>query len=118
MKSNVKTINRPIILGFAAAMWLTCGLVASNAHGNEVRSETVKFADLNLSSPEGVEALYGRIHAAARRVCDQPAGEQAGIGRCMRKTEGEAIGKVNVPLLIAFYQKKTGSLPQTITAKR
>ena len=78
MKSNVKTLNRPI-LGCAAAMWLACSLVASNAHaGDEARSETVKFADLDLSSPAGVEALYGRIHAAARRVCDQPPGEQAG----------------------------------------
>ena len=117
MKSNVKTVNRPI-LAYAAAMWLACGLVAATAHADEVRSETVKFADLNLSSPQGVEALYVRIHAAARRVCDQPAGEQAGIGRCMRKTEAEAIGKVNVPLLTAFYQKKTGSQPQTITASR
>jgi UrcA family protein len=118
MKSNVKTVNRHI-LGYAAAMWLACGLVASNAHaGDQVRSETVKFADLNLSSPAGVEALYGRIHAAARRVCDQPAGGQAGIGRCMRKAESEAIGKVDVPLLTAFYQKKTGSLPQTFTANR
>jgi len=118
MKSNVKTVSRPI-LGYAAAMWLACGLVASNAHaGEEAYSETVKFADLNLSSPEGVEALYGRIHAAARRVCDQPAGEQAGIWGCMKKAESEAIGKVNVPLLTAFYQKKTGSLPQTIIANR
>jgi UrcA family protein len=118
MKSNVKTVNR-LILAYAAAMWLACGLVASNAHaGDEASSETVKFADLNLSSPEGVEALYGRIHAAARRVCAQPAGEQAGTGRCMKKAESEAINKVNVPLLTAFYQKKTGSQPQTITASR
>jgi UrcA family protein len=118
MKSNVKTINRPI-LAYAAAMWLACGLVASNAHaGDEARSETVKFADLDLSSPAGVEALYGRIHAAARRVCDQPPGEQAGVSRCMKKTESATIGKVNVPLLTAFYQKKTGSQPQPITANR
>ena len=118
MKSNVKTIDRPI-LAYAAAMWLACVLVGSNAHaGDDARSETVKFSDLNLSSPEGVEALYGRIHAAAQRVCAQPAGDEAGIGRCMRKTEAEAIGKVNVPLLTAFYQKKTGSQPQTITASR
>jgi UrcA family protein len=118
MKSNVKTVNRPI-LAYAAAMWLACGLVASSAHaGDEARSETVKFADLNLSSAAGVEALYGRIHEAARRVCDQPAGEEAGIGRCMRKAESEAIGKVNVPLLTALYQKKTGSPPQAITASR
>ena len=118
MNSNVKTANCNI-LGYAAAMALACALIASNAHaGDEARSETVKFADLNLSSSQGVEALYGRIHAAARRVCDQPAGEQAGIGRCMRKTESAAIGKVNVPLLTAFYQQKTGSQPQTITANR
>jgi hypothetical protein len=36
----------------------------------------------------------------------------------MTKAESEAIGKVNVPLLTAFYQKKTGSHPQTITASR
>jgi UrcA family protein len=118
MNSNVKADNRTI-RAYAIAMWLACALVASNAHaGDEVRSETVKFADLNLGSPAGVEALYGRIHAAARRVCDQPAGEQAGIRGCMRKAESEAIGKVNVPLLTAFYQKKTGSQPQTITANR
>jgi UrcA family protein len=118
MNSNVKTANRTIV-GYAAAMALACVLVASNARaGDEVRSETVKFADLNLGSQAGVEALYGRIHAAARRVCDQPAGEQAGIRACMGKAESEAIGKVNVPLLTAFYQKKTGSHPQTITANR
>jgi UrcA family protein len=94
-------------------------LVASNAQAGEaVHSETVKFADLNLSSSAGVEALYGRIHAAAWRVCRQPAGEQAASTRCVRKAESEAIGKVNVPLLTAFYQTKTGSQPQTITANR
>ena len=118
MNSNVKADNRTI-RAYAIAMWLACALVTSNAHaGDEVRSETVKFADLNLGSPAGVEALYGRIHAAARRVCDQPAGEQAGIRACMTKAESEAIGKVNVPLLTGFYQTKTGSHPQTITANR
>jgi UrcA family protein len=117
MKSSVKTVNRSI-LGYAAAMALACVLVASNAHAGDDRSETVKFADLNLSSPAGVEALYERIHAAVRRVCEQPAGEWAAVRKCMTKTESQAIGKVNVPSLTAFYQKKTGSQPPTITANR
>jgi UrcA family protein len=118
MNSNVKTANRTI-LGYAAAMALACVSVAFNAHADDqVRSETVKFADLNLSTPAGVEALYGRIHAAARRVCDQPPGELAATRACMTKAESEAIGKVNAPLLTAFYQKKTGSHPQTIIANR
>jgi UrcA family protein len=117
MKSKFQTVDRPI-LAYAAALWLACGLVASNVHAGDSRSETVKFADLNLSSPAGVEALYGRIHAAAWRVCEQPAGELAAVGRCIRKTEAEAIGKVNVPALTAFYQTKTGSFPKTVTAHR
>lgn len=117
MNSNVKT-NKRNILGYATATWLVCALAAFSAHAGDTRSETVKFADLNLGTPAGVEALYGRIHAAARRVCEQPAGELAATGGCIRKAESTAIGKVNVPLLTAFYQKKTGTYPQTITANR
>jgi UrcA family protein len=117
MNSNAKTENRTI-LACAAAMWLACTLVASNAHAGDSRSETVKFADLNVSTQAGAEALYGRIHAAARRVCDQPAGEMEAVASCMKKAESEAIGKVNAPLLTAYYQNKTGTHPQTITARR
>lgn len=118
MNSNVKSANRSIV-AYATALSLACVLVGFNAYaGDDARAETVKFVDLNLDTPAGVEALYGRIHAAARRVCEQPAGEQAAVRGCMKKAESDAIGKVNSPLLTAFYQKKTGSQPQTITANR
>jgi UrcA family protein len=117
MNSNIKAVNRGTV-GYVAAMWLACVLIAFNAHAADDRSEIVKFADLNLGTQAGVEALYTRIHAAAWRVCEQPAGEQAAIRGCMTKTESSAIGRVNVPLLTAFYQKKTGTQPQTITANR
>ena len=116
MNSNVKSNSRSMV--GATATWLACVLVAFNAHAGDSLSETVKFSDLDLGSPAGVEALYSRIHAAARHVCQQPAGEQAAVGRCMRNAEAGAIGKVNNPLLTAFYQKKTGSSPPTITANR
>lgn len=117
MNSNVKS-DRSAILAYAAALWLACGLIASNAQADDARSETVKFTDLNLDSQAGVEALYGRIHAAAWRVCRQPGGELAAVKGCMTKAESQAIGKLNNSLLTAFYQKKTGSQPQTITASR
>ena len=116
MNPNVKSDPRRIV--GATAMWLVCVLVAFNAQAGEVRTETVKFSDLNLGAPAGVEALYGRIHAAAQHVCDQPYPKMAEVRRCMAKAESDAIGKVNVPLLTAFYQQKTGSHPQTITANR
>ena len=117
MNTIVKSDKRTM-LAYAAALWLACGLVASNANADDSRSETVKFSDLNLSSQAGVEALYGRIHAAARRVCELPAGEQTGTRKCMAKAESEAIARVNAPLLTAFYQNKTGGHPPTITANR
>jgi UrcA family protein len=117
MNSNLKT-HSPVFVAYAAAAALACVLLASNAYADDqARSETVKFADLDLSTQVGVEALYDRIHAAARRVCVQPGSLVSG-STCMRKAEGEAIGKVNAPLLTAYYQKKTGSHPQTLTAKR
>jgi len=118
MNSNLKTDNRTIV-AFATATWVVCTLVASNAYADEqVRSETVKFADLNVGTSAGAEALYGRIHAAARRVCDQPSGEMAAVSTCIAKAESDAIAKVNVPLLTAYYQKKSGNRPPAITASR
>jgi len=118
MNSNVKSGNRTI-RGYATVMTLACVFAAFNVQASDdARAETVKFVDLNLDTPAGVEALYGRIHAAAQRVCQQPAGELAAVRGCMKKAESDAIGKVNSPLLTAFYQKKTGSQPQTITANR
>jgi UrcA family protein len=118
MNSNLKTRN-PVFVAYAAAAALACALLTSNAYADDqARSETVKFADLDLSTQVGVEALYDRIHAAARRVCAQPGSLVAGSTWCMKKAEGDAVGKVNAPLLIAYYQKKTGSPPQTLTANR
>jgi UrcA family protein len=117
MNSIVKTDNRTL-LAYLAAMCLASVLVGTNAFADDVRSETVKFADLNVGSQAGVEALYRRIHAAARRVCDQPAGESTAIRPCVTKAESQAIGKLNLPLLTAFYQKMTGKVPDTFTANR
>lgn len=118
MNSKVKTANHGV-RGYSIAMCLACVLVAFNAHAGDVRSETVKFADLNLGTTSGVQALYLRIHAAARRVCAKPAGPWEMADRsCVAKAESEAIGKVNVPLLTSFYQSKTGTQAPTIIANR
>ena len=51
---------------------------ASNARAAEqsvgIPSVTVRYADLNLNTAEGVEALYARLRAAAKDVCDQHEG--------------------------------------------
>jgi UrcA family protein len=101
------------------AMVLACVLVASNARaGDPPRSETVKFADLNLDTSAGAEALYGRIHRAALHVCSDQDEFAEGIRACVKDAEMRAIGKVNSPLLTAFYQNKTGRTPQAVVASR
>lgn len=119
MGSKLRTINTAF-RAHSTAMLLACVLVASNALADEqVRSETVKFQDLNVGTPAGAEALYSRIHSAAKRVCAPPAGwEKFGPIVCVRKAEADAIAKANLPLLTAYYRMKTGDHEETIAANR
>jgi len=119
MSSNTKT-RLPLV--FASALLLTCAWGASGAHADEqVRSEKVKFQDLNVETQEGVQALYGRIHAAARRVCSQsdPVLREA-ENACARTAEANAIEKVNLSQLTAYYKIKTksGDHTQPLVAAR
>jgi len=119
MKSSVKGESRAII-PVAIAMLLASVLATPNAFaGDAARSETVKFQDLNVDTPAGVETLYNRIHAAARRVCAEsdPVASQ-GVGNCIRKAEGKAISDLNLPGLTAFYRMKNGGKGDALTASR
>ena len=118
MSSNLQIINRPFV-AYCTAILLASVLVVPNALADEqLRTETVKFQDLNVGSPAGAEALYRRIHSAAKRVCASPPGwpEQVSAAICAKDAEARAIAKVNVPLLTAYYRTKTGDRTQTIAA--
>jgi UrcA family protein len=119
MNSNVKTVDR-VPLVFLTALMLACAWVFSSAFADEqVRSETVKFQDLNVDTSAGVEALYGRIHSAAKRVCADPDPLlRATAAACARKAEAQAIAKVNLPQLTALYRMKTGNHTQPLSASR
>jgi UrcA family protein len=121
MDSKIKTPNR-VPLALSTAMLLTCVWAVPSAFADErVRSETVKFQDLNVNTPEGVQALYGRIHAAARRVCSETDPIlQRGAASCARKAEANAIQKLNLSRLTAYYKvkTKTGDHTQPLIAGR
>jgi UrcA family protein len=101
-------------------MLLACMLIASNAFADdEVRIETVKFQDLNVSTPAGVKALYGRIHRAAESVCSETNRTlQSRAFACARKAEVQAIEKLNLPLLTAYYRITNGDHTQALSANR
>ena len=76
-------------------------------------SKTVSYADLNLSSPEGIAALYKRIKRAAVEVCDMPQGTlqlkiQAEIKSCRIDATDRAIVSANLPPLNAIHLANTG----------
>ena len=118
MNSSVKTA-KPMPLAFSAAMLLACVWAVSAHAGEQVRSETVKFSDLDVNTSQGVQALYGRIHAAAWHVCltADPI-EQLGARDCAKRAEAKAIETVNLPPLTVFYRMKTGDHTQPLSASR
>jgi UrcA family protein len=76
---------------------------------------TVKFADLDISHPQGATVLYNRIRAAARKVCSPfdrggPLDKMV-FGSCIQKSIADAVTAVNAPQLTAVYSAKTRSAP-------
>lgn len=118
MNSNRKTANRSALV-LSSAVCLASGFLGSSALAEQPRSETVKFQDLDLNTPEGVRQLYGRIHAAASRVCTQfdPILRPA-ASICARKAERDAIARVSLPQLEAYYRATTGDATQPLIAGR
>ena len=118
MSSNVKTMRR-IPLVFTTALLLTCVAVSTARANDQLRSETVKFYDLSVNTPAGAQALFGRIHAAAKRVCSESDPiMRIAEDSCARKAEAQAVAKLALPQLTAYYQTKTGANTQQLIANR
>ena len=82
--------------------------LANAAVQGDLRSETVRFDDLNLGSQAGVQALYVRIRSAAREVCGPAAMTGSSVSSavwrdCVGASLHDAILKVKNPALTAYY---------------
>jgi UrcA family protein len=131
MNTSTSNISKPIdgstfrsvlvwivsLLGTAALASIVCmlGITPAWSGTTGARSVTVSYRDLDLSSPEGANALYRRIQAAAKEVCGHAGAdllEQSLWKGCYRNAIADAVGKVNNPLLTAAH---TGR-PTAVTA--
>jgi UrcA family protein len=77
-------------------------------------SKTVSYADLNLKSKAGVDALYKRIAKAAYEVCQMPTGTrqiriEAEFKACKLDAIDRAVQQVSLPALTALHQSKSSS---------
>src|SRR3984893_11246672 len=116
MKLNIKTRNT----AFVACSLVACTLFSSACAGEAVRSETVKFHDVNVGTPAGVQVLYQRIHSAAKSVCsvdgERDVARAMNSATCAKVAEAEAIKQLDLPALTAYYQIKIGVRPEALAA--
>jgi UrcA family protein len=72
----------------------------------------VSYADLNLSSTQGAEALYRRIKSAAGEVCypreERNLALMANRRACIQKAISDAVTHVGSPTLTAVYNTNEG----------
>ena len=115
MSPNVNRVS----LALATAVLFAFAAASTVPANEQVRAETVKFADLNMDSPAGVQALYDRIHAAAKRVCsDSDPLQHVAEASCTSKAEARAIDKLSLPQLTAFYKTLSTGQSQPLIANR
>lgn len=94
----MKTMQR--IAGLGGALLLTAGMVAGfaapaeaapPARAAETRSVTVGFADLDLRTEAGVQALYRRLGRAAGRACGDYATRDLAARADWQRCRAEAL---------------------------
>jgi UrcA family protein len=90
---------------------LGCCLVAATqvqaADDSPVLRENVYVGDLRQDTPAGLAAMYARVQAAARRVCE-PLESQGRLQIGFEKCKREAIDRVTaqIPALANYDPKK------------
>ena len=94
-----------VIYCLLVATW-ACTLVATAGAQESLPSKTVRYSDLDISNPEGAKALFHRIRAAARDVCDLSIGRDAVLRAaekaCVDTAIDNAVRKVDSPELTSL----------------
>ena len=108
--------TRRLSCSIAAALLATATFasVLSAAHASPIddsQSRVVRYDDLSLATPAGVEALYRRIKDAARDVCGEPTVSGSHLVTeawkdCVAGAVRRAVLKVNQPTLTTYYSTR------------
>lgn len=109
--------GKAIVLGAVGLLVALSGQAAERVMlGTRVASVSVSYADLNLSSTAGAQALYARLADAAEEVCGgapRPESlveiarfEQASFKSCHDKALADAVAKVDSARLKALHAER------------
>lgn len=111
-------MNANVHTALIVTLFLT-SVALSTPSRAEAPSQVVRYADLNLATPDGVSALYSRIQAAAWKVCGEIVAPHNGPtatenGKCRRTLIDVAVRQVDKPALTALHAGKKAE----VTARR
>jgi UrcA family protein len=102
-------MNRKLV-ALAATGFAVVGSTAIAAPHTESRAATVNYADLDLESAAGVEALYARIRSAAKKVCGtaeiRDIAARADMSACRSAAMDKAVAAVGNEALAARHVGK------------
>jgi UrcA family protein len=99
MKTSAQSaviLSASLLLGWSAAT-----LGAPSSVGS-IATKTVNFADLDISTADGAQALYERIETAARSVCRDA--DFKVVRDCRARAIADAVKGVGSPLLSAAHR--------------
>jgi UrcA family protein len=113
MTSATLTIGERLRAATTAAAVIACLAVgaAGNAHAATSPTMKVSYADLNVTTAQGSQALYGRIVEAARSVCVvsdiRDLAAVASANACRQQAIARAVRAVHSPELASVYAART-----------
>jgi UrcA family protein len=100
-------LRRSLAIAGAFAALTVATTSFATAPSVDARSVSVRYDDLNLSTPEGVNALYRRISGAAREVCpdiySRDLSVVAAAEHCQADAVAKAVSEVNNPQLALVH---------------
>lgn len=111
---NIRQRSARHLLQCCLAVAMSCAAsVGAFAADAQSRSESVvvRYDDLNLANPAGIDKLYQRIQAAARVVCGDAGTrslrEKMTATRCTEQAVSDAVKSVDNRVLTAMHKEKT-----------
>ena len=111
MNTTFKNTLRTASFFLCGALTLGTLQATARATDQDLPSERVSYADLDISKPAGAKTLYHRIVSAANRVCSANTyvylPTQKGVRECTDTAIDKAVKDVGSPALSALRPAST-----------
>lgn len=105
--SKLTTFRRSLAVVGAFAGLAATTISFATPLSDDAPSVTVRYDDLNLSTSDGVDALYHRISKAARQVCPSANSRDLSVvaasEHCQATAVAQAVRDVNNPHLALLH---------------